>query len=294
MELFTVDEIRQISLPIYFESNEKFSSNKQHSMFRLIFVEEGTGILKLNENKIIFIAPAIFCLNEFDSVECEQTCQLKARTIYFNPCVVNNILSVENLRNDSFNLSESEYRDYVLIEPFVTHTDDRTGQFNISISMAKRISELFNYLHKELATLSNNFWRCRSRSYLLEILFCLQKICTDNEQEKQFGILSESDVINQIILYLYTNYQNKITIKQLTETFHINRTTLSAEFQITKGTTIIEYLIRIRIRMASIMLIETELPISEIMYRVGFNDITHFGRTFKKHTGYSPSEYRNK
>jgi len=55
-----------------------------------------------------------------------------------------------------------------------------------------------------------------------------------------------------------------------------------------------EYLIRLRVKMAAIILRDTDLPISEIAYRVGFNDITHFGRMFRKRVGYSPSEYRKK
>jgi YesN/AraC family two-component response regulator len=46
--------------------------------------------------------------------------------------------------------------------------------------------------------------------------------------------------------------------------------------------------------MASIMLRETMLPISEILNRVGINDNVHFSRMFKKHMGYTPSGYREK
>ncbi len=52
------------------------------------------------------------------------------------------------------------------------------------------------------------------------------------------------------------------------------------------------YLTQLRIRLAALMLRDTKLPISEVMWRVGFRDGTHFGRTFRKHTAQSPSEYR--
>jgi len=45
--------------------------------------------------------------------------------------------------------------------------------------------------------------------------------------------------------------------------------------------------------MASVMLKDTLLPVSEVMERVGFNDSTHFSRTFKKYMGLSPSEFRD-
>lgn len=52
------------------------------------------------------------------------------------------------------------------------------------------------------------------------------------------------------------------------------------------------YLTGIRIRMACMLLRGTTLPISEITERVGFEDITHFGRTFRRETGFSPTQYR--
>ena len=91
---------------------------------------------------------------------------------------------------------------------------------------------------------------------------------------------------------MHTHYDKKLTLKDLTDQFHINRTTLSEEFQKATKMSVMEYLIKLRVYMASVMIKNTELPITEIMYRTGFNDNSHFGRMFKKHTGSSPSAYR--
>jgi AraC-like DNA-binding protein len=40
------------------------------------------------------------------------------------------------------------------------------------------------------------------------------------------------------------------------------------------------------------MLRDTLLPVSEIMYRTGFNEANHFSRTFKKYMSCAPSDYR--
>lgn len=54
------------------------------------------------------------------------------------------------------------------------------------------------------------------------------------------------------------------------------------------------YLIKLRLFLASQMLAETSIPVSEVINRVGFNDVVHFSRIFRKKFGYSPSEYRQK
>lgn len=58
--------------------------------------------------------------------------------------------------------------------------------------------------------------------------------------------------------------------------------------------TFLTYLNKLRITMASTILRDTLLPINEIMTRVGFTDTVHFFRTFKKYTGLTPTEYREK
>ena len=114
------------------------------------------------------------------------------------------------------------------------------------------------------------------------------------EQKKDICDEGVSGVVNDIITYLHTNYQNKITLNLLASKFNSNRTTLNELFCKATNLSIINYLINYRINLAIILLKDTLIPISEIVERVGFNDTAHFWRTFKKHTGLSPSKYRNK
>ena len=45
---------------------------------------------------------------------------------------------------------------------------------------------------------------------------------------------------------------------------------------------------------AKVLLHQTDLPISEIAFRLRFDDLSYFGRFFKKHTGLNPTDYRQK
>lgn len=106
--------------------------------------------------------------------------------------------------------------------------------------------------------------------------------------------MEEEGEIERIVLYLQMNYQKRITIDTLTREFHINRTTLTQRFSKVTGVSVMAYLINLRVRLAALMLRDTSLPVTEIMTRVGFNDMTYFGRVFRKHTGLTPSNYREK
>jgi YesN/AraC family two-component response regulator len=291
MKLFTFDEERNAGLSIYFEKDEKFTY-EDSSILKLILVSSGTAIIELNKRKIVIMAPAIFSLNNKDVLTIIEKQDFKAKAIYFDPIIVNDVLTIENINNSEHKMSDSEFRDYCLLLPFITRSEESQGLMNIDMLTFQRISGFMNSIEAELTALSNGFWRCRTRSIFLEILFFLQYIWSDDKVENKFEIYEESYISKKVLLYLHTNYEKKLTLKHLTEVFHMNRTTLSEEFQKATNLSIIDYLIKLRVHMASLMIKNTELPINEIMYKTGFNDNTHFGRTFRKHTGYSPSEYR--
>lgn len=73
----------------------------------------------------------------------------------------------------------------------------------------------------------------------------------------------------------------------------MNRTTLSEKFNRLVGETIITYINKLRVNIATTLLRDTRVPISEIMEIVGFNDSSYFFMTFKIYKGQSPKEYRD-
>lgn len=68
--------------------------------------------------------------------------------------------------------------------------------------------------------------------------------------------------------------------------------TLTRHFRDRTGTAPLEYLIRIRLKKASILLQNPELGIAEIADMTGFSDSNYFCRQFRKHFGISPGKYR--
>jgi AraC family L-rhamnose operon regulatory protein RhaS len=112
-------------------------------------------------------------------------------------------------------------------------------------------------------------------------------------EEKTVDIVnSSSETVNKIILYLNSNYANKITIPELCALFNTNKTTIQEQFQNATGQSILAYLISLRVKLATLMLKDTGLTIAEIVERLGFSDSAHFNKMFKKLTGYSPNHYR--
>ena len=183
------------------------------------------------------------------------------------------------------------------LQPFLRRDAAYEGHLSIGPAIHLRLSSLLSAISHQIVQQEDAYWSCRSVSFLLELLLLLSRLLYTSKVEQDIPFLSLSNPdgeVDPIILYLHTHYQEKITIAELTKRFHTNRTTLSTRFRQVTGMTIVAYLIQLRIKLAATMLRDTALPVTEIHQRVGFNDDSHFRRTFRKYTGASPSEYRQR
>lgn len=299
MELITTSKWAPVyNVPIWHNPHEVFDPDlNTGTRLRLVLIERGTGILRLSEHRKSFIAPALFCLNEKDSPVLEQSLDLQAQALYFHPHLANHNFTFENIRCDVKDLPPMLRRDLSWLQPFLRRDAVYEGHLSIGPAIQLRLSSLLSAIGHQIVQQEDAYWSCRSVSFLLELLLLLSRLLYTSKVEQDIPFLSLSNPdgeVDPIILYLHTHYQEKITIAELTKRFHTNRTTLSTRFRQVTGMTIMTYLIQLRIKLAATMLRDTGLPVTEIHRRVGFSDDSHFRRTFRKYTGASPSEYRQR
>lgn len=91
---------------------------------------------------------------------------------------------------------------------------------------------------------------------------------------------------------LKREYGKDFTLEGIAAEYRISVSYLSHVFREATGVPIMRYLLSCRINAAKECLEQSVLSISEIAQKCGFHDISNFGRTFRKETGYSPREYR--
>lgn len=260
--------------------------------YRLLLIQEGAGILRFADQRCAFIAPSLICLHEADLPEVERMTDIKAHMLCFEPSLIHSSLNFENIRQEEgFDLSA--YQDRFWLKPFFERTKTYNGLLNVGPATFRRTMQFVENIEAQLREQGPS-WPCRSRSFLMELLFLIERIYSSPAAKEEIALPETHGEIDEVILYLHMHYQEKITISDLTKIFHMNRTTLMERFDAATGVSIMEYLIGLRVRIASMMLRDTLLPVSEIMERVGFNDMTHFGRTFRRYLGMTPSDYRQK
>jgi len=94
--------------------------------------------------------------------------------------------------------------------------------------------------------------------------------------------------------YVEANFHDKITIDELADKFGIGRRSFERRFKKATNNTVIEYIQRIKVEAAKRSFETSRKNISEVIYDVGYTDTKAFRDVFKKITGLTPIEYRNK
>ncbi len=122
----------------------------------------------------------------------------------------------------------------------------------------------------------------------LNIVF--QKI--DTFQSAKAESLPENPILD-VLHYINSHYTEDISLSELTKLFGMSESAISHEFKRYVNRSIYDYILAKRVLKAKELLYSKQ-SLSEISSICGFNDYSNFLRVFKKRTGMSPKEYRDK
>jgi len=110
---------------------------------------------------------------------------------------------------------------------------------------------------------------------------------------KQAMALSAVHAIQAPVDYIRAKYAKDFTIEDLAEVAHLSVSALERRFKKHLGKTPKQFISEVRLEHARRMLIESNLPISQIGHETGFADHSYFSKQFKKTFGELPSDYRS-
>lgn len=137
------------------------------------------------------------------------------------------------------------------------------------------------------------------KTHLMQMLLLVMREITDIEKPEQKGCnfesYNKSYAVNRIIYYLNENYEHKISLEQIAHNMYLSPVYISKIFKEETGESPINYLIKIRLEKAKeILLGEEGGSIKSIANMVGYDDVYHFSKLFKKYYGISPLYYKKR
>lgn len=262
--------------------------------YKVIILEKGSLEIKSEGQTRVVKAPALIGLSQKDVLDYKILQSIKVCILFFKPTVIRDEFTYDRIDSGEFNEAwgTSIYQDYILIRAVTYSTNVCDRAIEIPLNALKRLKELYSAAEKELHGQKDGFWPCRSRSYLMELLFYI--VYTFVEASPDNDVSPEQDDFSKIAEYLNEHIDEPITVETVTKKFAINRNKLNDIFMKQASMTCHDYLLNLRLDLAKVMLTNTELPINEISSRVGYPDANYFAKLFKNVTGRTPSQYRGK
>jgi len=99
--------------------------------------------------------------------------------------------------------------------------------------------------------------------------------------------------VQKVIDYIEAHYWEDIRLEQIEASIHMSKFYLAKIFHETTGMTIFDYVMSRRISQAKLLFRHDQnSSVTSVCHLVGFKNLAHFSRVFKKLVGVSPSEYR--
>lgn len=116
------------------------------------------------------------------------------------------------------------------------------------------------------------------------------RILAGNRIEEDKQILR----LQKIQLYIMNNYQNTITLEEMSQLVNMNKSSFCIFFKKMMGKSLMTYLNEFRVESSCQMIQKTNMTIAEVCYYSGFKDVPYYNRIFKKIKNCTPNEYRKR
>ena len=129
----------------------------------------------------------------------------------------------------------------------------------------------------------------RRNAKLLELYSIYLSLCEAGDKVKPSA---SSDDFSQVLSFIKSNLDQKPTIHQLADLMHVHPNYFIRMFKNKTGMAPGKYINSLRLETAKSLLENTQIPISNIMLQVGFDESSAFSHFFRLNTGYSPYEFR--
>lgn len=244
--------------------------HRHDSFLEILYVRSGSGVYII-ENKRYNIAKGDLVINNAGVLHDEDASMNKNLNMY---CVSATNLHVNDL-------------------PFNCLITDGVSPVFSAGEYSNIVEKLMSTIYILLVTKQKGFIEA-STHIMTALVYLLLRLIERNKNKTINSIpMTNKDFIAlKVKNYIDSNFDEKITLKSISESICVSQSYLSHAFKDIAGYSPIQYAIRRRLGEAQSLLSMTDLPISEIALRLGFDNQSHFHSLFKKHIGMTPGQYR--
>ncbi len=265
------------------ELNEWHQRPVKNNFFELVLVKEGKGTQCINYNFYdyksgsLFLLPPLKC-HSFQIEEQSKFVFIKFTSNFFNA----------GERNDSNQSKWFKEAAYIL-----SNYNQLPGDIIHSPLDRQHIYALIDLILKE-----NRNYQSSSptliKSFMTGILEILLRNSKNSSAYETSNNAEKDDRITKLLAYINENINEPhlLKVEQLAKTMLISPTYLSEFFRKKVKISLREYILKTKLKLVEIRLLNSNYNLSEIANELGFTDVSHLSKTFKKYTGMSIREFK--
>ncbi|MGG7621267.1 AraC family transcriptional regulator [Bacillus coreaensis] len=251
----------------------------KHLFFEILYVYSGhckqkimMDTINLNEGDLCILSPGVEHSVEVFDDSIVINILVRKRTF---EGIFSEILEDENILSSFFSkiLYTKNYNNYIIF---------RT---NNSTTIRMSIAHLF------IEAIEKRKYSNKMLNYVLLILFANLLRGEKNMVELPAELRKSNQYLSDILIFIQNNYKT-VTLDELSSKFNFTISHLSRLIKLHTGQNFREMIQKIKLEKAVKLLESSSLKIYEISEQVGYENTTHFIRTFKKIYGISPNQYR--
>ncbi|MEK6154976.1 AraC family transcriptional regulator [Flavobacteriaceae bacterium 3-367] len=195
-------------------------------------------------------------------------------------------------------------------ETVVHMKQDFLGNDFFNIPEMKKIQSLFEIAKGGIAFHGNTKRKIGDKIEFLEYqtdfqrLLAILNILNELGNSQDFKVLNaegfsletevkDNDRINVVFNYVKAHFQEEIHLAEIADLVSMTIPSFCRYFKKITNKTFTKFVNEYRLVHASKLLAEKPISITEVCFESGFNNFSHFNKSFKTFTGQNPSEYRN-
>lgn len=271
---------------IYITANdvEKPRNAHAHEFIEMAYIVEGSGIHTINGREEHIKKGDLLLINAHIShaFASDEDNTLLIYNYIFQP------LTVSRSLKDCRNFVDVAY--HYLVYPFNTENDPK-DYIRLSVPASGEIERVLLEMYSEYQRGEEGCTQI-IKAGLTKLLILMFRLYKNDNTQKQNAPVYKKLVVQNAVEYLKKHYSYDVKCGQLAKISYLSESYFSKVFKEITGMTIIQMLQNIRINMACELLETTEMPISEIAYKVGYSDKKYFYKLFFSKKSMTPGEYR--
>lgn len=186
------------------------------------------------------------------------------------------------------------FMDFAYLEPFLVTENEMKPRLNLTGSLQFEVENTLGEIIREYEARDVDF-EPMIKALLLKLLILVGREFKREIAGTEFQDLYERhrDAIYSAIKYVNENFEKEISIEEVSKIAMLSQSYFRYLFKQMTHKTFTEYIQNLRISKA-IELLKTrkDMRIIDVCYSVGYNNISHFNRTFRQDTGVSPKAFR--